>query len=207
MRVISCVIHACKVWPEPILTSRLSSCLLYSEPKFQLRVDINDAKRSNVKLRASPVAALGVVLNDRRTSQYDIYIRTNQGGRTWILVSVFKRNHWGMGLDENPWFRNRRKIYAMTKTYRFWRPAFARMRFVLKDFWEGWGVDEIGIIPSKQFKAFLLTIGGSVVDVVDALRDYFCWWGIRFRVGRCRSHYRLCAPLTQISKNAPPKAR
>ena len=50
----------------PVLISALNFML-------QSRDDVNGAMLSDVKLRASPVAALSVVLNDRIINQYNIH--------------------------------------------------------------------------------------------------------------------------------------
>ena len=50
--------------------------------------------RLDVELCAPPVTTLGVVLFG--TSQY--INASSSKVHTWILVSVFRRNHWGMGL-------------------------------------------------------------------------------------------------------------
>jgi hypothetical protein len=55
--------------------------------------------RSEVKLRATPVPALGVVLaNGRMLDQWQHVEECVW--RTWILLSVLRRNHCGMGLEE-----------------------------------------------------------------------------------------------------------
>jgi hypothetical protein len=59
-----------------------------------------DKKHLYIQLRASPVAALGVILKngiDVNTTCSNMKI---QAERTCIFVSVFRRNHWGMGLKE-----------------------------------------------------------------------------------------------------------
>jgi hypothetical protein len=55
--------------------------------------------RSEVELRATPVPALGVVLADGRMLDQWQYVEECIW-RTWILLSVLRRNHCGMGLEE-----------------------------------------------------------------------------------------------------------
>ena len=92
----------------------------------------------DVELRAPPVAALGVVLCSWYSCEKGFQRGGVGAGRTWIFVSDFRRNHWGMGL---PTYLNTLAPSALRKaasTHRFWRDALARMRFVRKVFWEGY---------------------------------------------------------------------
>ena len=98
----------------------------------------------DVELRAPPVTALGVVLCSRYSCEKGFQREGVRAGRTWIFVSDFKRNHWGMGLQRpvNPPPYSPQK----TTTHRFWRDALARMRFVRKDFWEGYCTQSVHVV-------------------------------------------------------------
>ena len=87
--------------------------------------------RLDVQLRPSPVTTLGVVLS-RYAHQFQNLAKIEQS-QTWIFVSVFKRNHWGIGLNKLVRIMDGDTL----EMHLFCRPAFARILLVRKDFWEG----------------------------------------------------------------------
>src|ERR1700761_2705574 len=73
-----------------------------------------DTQCSDVQLRAPPMTALGVILHHQKMLAPSIR-RRSSCRRTWILVSVFRRNHWGMGLwSRHGWAGCRRKELLLT---------------------------------------------------------------------------------------------
>lgn len=55
-------------------------------------------------------------------------------------------------------------------THRFWREALARMRFVLKVFWEGWiGRAVVSVVGARKLRGYTpwLMIRESVLNVGD----------------------------------------
>ena len=63
-------------------------------------------------------------------------------------------------------------------THRFWRAAFARMRFVRKDFWEGYLdiviVISISVWFDEQWASGLLTMADDVDDGESRKKNKVC---------------------------------
>ena len=74
----------------PVLISALNFML-------QSRDDVNGAMLSDVKLRASPVAALSVVLGDRIVNQYNIHRPGESGGTHLDFCVRFQAEPLGNG--------------------------------------------------------------------------------------------------------------
>ena len=88
----------------------------------------------DVQFCPSPVTAFSIVLlSGWSWAHFDGY---RKQVHTWIFVSVFRRNHWGIGLS-NQCFSAEFTVSSPQETHLFWRPAFARIRFVRNVFWEG----------------------------------------------------------------------
>jgi hypothetical protein len=85
--------HDCICEWYMVRVCRLSICLPFCNIRTRKK------RRLNVEFGAPPVTTLGVILHHGDIVRHSDNVASLSAMRTWILVSVFRRNHWGMGLQ------------------------------------------------------------------------------------------------------------